>query len=207
MIPREKLPPRLCPLSSTHIKSEHVKSSFEIFCDDNVPNKSKNLFQLNFETPSSATLKTAQELIILYLEDVDHQPLDSSTVMPLSRTNKDLCPVFTDENSSEKQKGKTATINYVANVEDEDEEFAHPIGPESEVSTNTPLPLIIPVNLQDTPLEPENKENQPPKDYESPKECRFLSGILTPATNVPVQQHQNDDSDFDDSGSRVSENH
>lgn len=64
--------------------------------------------------------------------------------------------------------------------------------------TSTPLPLIVPVNLQDTPLEPENKENRPPKDYSTPSERRPLSGILTPATNVPVNENPSDDSDDED---------
>lgn len=64
--------------------------------------------------------------------------------------------------------------------------------------TSTPLPLIVPVNLQDTPLEPENKENRPPKDYSTPSERRPLSGILTPATNVSVNENPSDDSDDED---------
>lgn len=61
-----------------------------------------------------------------------------------------------------------------------------------------PLPFIVPVNLQDTPLEPENKENYPPKDYLSPCEKRPLTGVLTPAVNVPVRPLDSEDSDDDE---------
>lgn len=45
---------------------------------------------------------------------------------------------------------------------------------ENGMTCDTPLslPLIVPVNLQDTPLEPHNKENRPPKKYFFPEECK-----------------------------------
>lgn len=87
-----------------------------------------------------------------------------------------------------------------------EDDLARPMGSlrMSEADPQTPLPLIIPVNLQDTPLEPENKENQPPKDYSTPSERRPLTGILTPATGVPVRELNSDDSD-DDENWQVSE--
>lgn len=78
-----------------------------------------------------------------------------------------------------------------------DEDLALPMGSlrMNEADQRTPLPLIVPVNLQDTPLEPEDKENRPPKDYSTPSERRPLTGILTPATGVPVKELNSDDSE------------
>jgi hypothetical protein len=148
------------------------------------------------------------------LEDVGCFPLDNRTTASLPASGDQFIPVFRNNNdTSEKHRVKISSKNFRVNAEDEDEELARPMGSlnmssENRVSVNaasTPLPLIIPVNLYDTPLEPENKENQPPKDYASPNERRPLSGILTPAVNIPVQEHRSDDSDYDEGGSRVSE--
>lgn len=65
------------------------------------------------------------------------------------------------------------------------------------------IPFIVPVNLADTPLEPENKENRPPKSYASPVERRPLSGILTPATDVPFRELDSEDSENDDDYCKV----
>lgn len=61
----------------------------------------------------------------------------------------------------------------------------------------------MPVNLADTPLEPENKENCPPKSYATPIERRPLSGILTPATDVPVKELDSEDSEDDEDYCKV----
>lgn len=116
-------------------------------------------------------------------------------------------PVFSDENERRelRKNGNHFDIPFTrpkitAQSAGLDDDLARPMGSlrMSEAEPHTPLPLIVPVNLQDTPLEPENKENQPPKDYSTPSERRPLTGILTPATGVPVQELNSDDSDDED---------
>lgn len=198
------------PLPILKIQSRHnfpAASTFDVFCDGNSPNS---------KDPSRVGLKTINKMtenLLPYSDDLNCRPLDDSVSTLLPKTNGGSYSVFCRETNSI---NRNVENDCLINIYDEDKESVDPVGfipankGKEEISANTvntPLPLIIPVNLQDTPLEPEDKENQPPNDYVSPSERRPLSGILTPATNVPVEELQSDDSDLDDGRNGVSINY
>lgn len=123
--------------------------------------------------------------------------------MPLCYTNKEhSCEKIDDllnipfrkpriiskylEDNDDKDKEELASSMDLLKVENEKNE------------SRIPLPFIVPMNLQDTPLELENKENIPPKEYSISLERRPLSGILTPATNVPLEEIESEESDDGD---------
>jgi len=204
----------LCPPRNVDSKSTFVRApSFDVFCDESILINNGPL-KLDFEIPNNVAPKTAENSFNRS-KDLNCGPLNNFISTRVPKTNEDLLSVFRNESNSTNQEGRTKSKNLFLNVDFENEEPAHSVGSvqmnskrETPTNTvNTPLPLIIPVNLQDTPLEPENKENQPPKDYTPPYERRPLSGILTPATDIPVQEQPSDDSDLDDERSRVSANY
>lgn len=164
------------------------KDPFGLYSHDDAAIKT-DPFALNIGTPASMGLTDP-----FRIDCGKTAPPARSSHFPVFCDNADSkCPVGLSD--GELTKPRIVSKNYF----DEDD-LAKPMSslkviPAEQGTSRTPLPFIVPVNLQDTPLEPENKENRPPKDYSTPSERRPLSGILTPATNVPVNEAESDDSD------------
>lgn len=116
-----------------------------------------------------------------------------------AQSNKCLFPIYCEDDAPAAPKNEPSTSNKISFDVFCDDTFSqsnekyltkpsHQAGPlpskskpdvskssilkkscETERKFGTPLPLIVPVKLQDSPIKPENKENRFPDEYLSPE--------------------------------------
>ena len=174
------------------------KPSFQVFANEP---------EISLQKPENSKSTVDRLAIPIFTDDV----LATSTQKPESSktptAGKFAFPIFTEDGimplmgpKNDTNRNQFSEVNKLLFPIDNDDDTPASSVKNTEIRTpvqaeNYSIPLIVPVNLADTPLEPENKENFPPKSYATPVERRPLSGILTPACNVPVNPIESEDSE------------
>lgn len=182
---------------SNSSKMTNDKLSFPVFSDEVLATStqqpdSKPTGKLPFP------IYTDEPLIPLQKPESSKNPTPSMFSFPID-VDEGISPLVGLK--SNRNRNQFSEVDKLLFPIDKDDEVAMP----KKTELGTPvqaeirsIPLIVPVNLADTPLQPENKENLPPKSYATPIERRPLSGILTPACNVPVKPIEDEDSEDDE---------
>ncbi|XP_065199620.1 probable inactive serine/threonine-protein kinase bub1 [Planococcus citri] len=209
---------------SNDSKKTSGKLSFPIFVDEFPPTSTQKSvlkatpdqrpFQLFTDTPAASlqkpmNLKSTADKLSFPMDDMPVISTHSDSKKS-NAENKFSFPIYTDDGimplmgtKSETKRNQFSDVEKLLFPIDKDDDIPSSSVKSTEVCTPVQsdkysIPLIVPVNLADTPLQPENKENLPPKSYCTPIERRPLSGILTPACNVSVQPLDDDDSEDDE---------